>query len=378
MKDIYNNNNISGDILDNIEMVDNNIKMIEGDTNNMDNIIGYHNNSFNNIDNVLLDVSDPNIGNIGGQNPGNLKKDDIKQHKQNNIIGISKIYKNNINIKNKENSNNILNSNNNETLYNNLIDDDNDITMNDLFYSDNSINSHLNTINISNNSGISSGGCHTIHCDDDNINPINIIDDDIEMNDILLQNNSNKPEINHGVDLDNVKNSYNNNNNNNINHINHENEFIHNEYYYNKLIKSFDAMFHVPNELILDKYTSKDDLIYMDHYYNAMNANEFDPEYHVNGAEPEPFKNLLFNHPQYMNLSLNTNINGDIPLYTIPLNVVQPFKQTIISVADTCSNVNAINGKTALEYNNKLIKLNEPALIKTGKGMKHMNIYQYD
>ena len=73
-------------------IIGNNFKL-SGDSNNIYNIMDHELlNGINNMDDVIMVDSDPNI-NIGGQIPGNLNINNIKQHQQNNIIDIHQINK---------------------------------------------------------------------------------------------------------------------------------------------------------------------------------------------------------------------------------------------------------------------------------------------
>ena len=129
-------------------------------------------------------------------------------------------------------------------------------------------------------------------------------------------------------------------------------------------------LFNKPTKgAIINDYDVNNDYEYQQYFKHAVNSNDFDPYYYIDGYEPPPINDILHNHPAFFDLNIEDDTTMDIPVETIPLDIIQPINQTVISAADTCSNINGISLKTALKFNNKIITLDNPQPINTGNGI---------
>ena len=137
------------------------------------------------------------------------------------------------------------------------------------------------------------------------------------------------------------------------------------------LINQLKCFNKPPKYLYNNHNDMNDDFIYQNHYKNTLNYMDFDPDYYVDGNQPPPIHSILFNHPSFMNIDkqLKDVDVMDIPVPTIPLTLVQPFKENVVAAADTCSNINCIGPKSALKYGKHVSTLKEPVKISTGKGV---------
>ena len=145
---------------------------------------------------------------------------------------------------------------------------------------------------------------------------------------------------------------------------------------YNALLLSLKQLQKPPKALYNPLNNDiKNDNEYNNKYKPTINANDFDPEYYINGNEPHPINNIFNTHPTYLNIHLDDDKEVDIPVPTIPLQLSYPIKEYVTAAADTCSNINAIGAKTALKYKEHVQHVQKPLLINTGKGV--LECYDY-
>ena len=92
----------------------------------------------------------------------------------------------------------------------------------------------------------------------------------------------------------------------------------------------------------------------------------------INWSDAKPMVNILENHPLLnRHLSLQESIATaaiDIPVHKIPIEIVQPFKENVISVADTGANIEVIGPNIAIKYKAFLKQDRKETKLRTANG----------